>query len=189
MDPASGSTLGGDEVIIRGLGFLHIDRLTFDGVPSPDWAVHGVEEILAITPPGQAGPATVAVDGPGGSSAFAGLFEYVSDVSVDRIEPAQAPTDGGTQFTLLGAGFGRDVTVLIGARTAIDVQVASDGKLSGWFPPNGAAGSLGILRRRVGEGGRPPGCPLPAAAEGAGDPALRRPPARRDPGGRHRSRL
>lgn len=138
MDPPTGSTAGGTEVVIQGLGFLHIDRLTFNGVPSVEWSVRGVDEVLAITPPGVAGPATVAVDGRGGSAAFAGLYTYVSDVGLDAVEPLQAPTAGGTRLTLLGSGFSRDVTVIVGARTAIDVQIVHDGKLTAWFPPNDA---------------------------------------------------
>ena len=136
VEPGWGSTLGGTTVVLRGRGFLHADSLRFGGMPAPDWTVHGTEEIVAVTPPGEAGPADVEVGSVDGHVVLGSAFFYVADVSVDSVEPAEAPVAGGTRFVLRGAGLSRDVVILLGDHAVIAPLVVSDSVAEGVFPAN-----------------------------------------------------
>ena len=67
--PATGSTAGGDTVTITGSAFTGATDVSFGVTSAAAMTVNSDTQITAISPPGTAGPADVAVTTPGGTSA------------------------------------------------------------------------------------------------------------------------
>ncbi len=76
LDPATGSSLGGDTVTITGTGFTGSTAVTFDGTPGTGFTVVGPTEITVVSPAHAAATVDVVVVAPQGDSAPAD-FEYV----------------------------------------------------------------------------------------------------------------
>ncbi|MDH6145985.1 hypothetical protein P3T35_008047, partial [Kitasatospora sp. GP30] len=74
LSPAQGSASGGDDVLIRGSNLTYADAVFFGTAPASFAAVSDTM-VVATSPPGAAGPATVTVHSPGGTSNGA-AFQY-----------------------------------------------------------------------------------------------------------------
>ncbi len=68
VDPDSGPTTGGTEIVISGTNFLAGATVTIGGETCQGIAVNEPDEISCTTPPGNAGPADVSVENPDGQS-------------------------------------------------------------------------------------------------------------------------
>ncbi|MDQ1019066.1 IPT/TIG domain-containing protein [Streptomyces afghaniensis] len=77
INPTSGPTSGGTAVTITGTNLDSTDSVTFDGTPAP-FSVINSTTLSAVTPPGTAGSADVAVTNPAGSDTAVGAFTYVA---------------------------------------------------------------------------------------------------------------
>lgn len=75
--PASGSTLGGTQVIITGSRFASGAAVTFGGQPATDVTVRSATEIAATTPPHPTGAVDIVVTIPGARGSLLGGFSYV----------------------------------------------------------------------------------------------------------------
>jgi glucose/arabinose dehydrogenase len=66
VEPASGSSRGGDSVVVTGGGFAPGVTMSFGGVPAPSVAIldSNGTRLLAVTPPHGAGPVDVVVTNP-----------------------------------------------------------------------------------------------------------------------------
>ncbi|MFI6265859.1 IPT/TIG domain-containing protein [Micromonospora sp. NPDC051006] len=150
LTPEEGPTVGGTTVTITGSGFTGATGVTFAEVAGTGFAVNPAgTTITVVTPPNPAGPATVELVFPAGTS-NAGTFTYraVAVVpSIESLSPDQGSTAGGTVVTVRGSGFVRgQTTVGICGRTIAggEVTVAADaGSLTFRTPPC-AAGRAGF---------------------------------------------
>jgi hypothetical protein len=77
--PGSGSTNGGAVATITGINFAAGASVTFGGVAATDVLVASSTTITAVTPPGNAGAVTVAVQENSASASLANGFTYASN--------------------------------------------------------------------------------------------------------------
>lgn len=75
LSPATAAVNGGTLVTITGTNFAAVTAVTVDGiaVPVADWAIVGANKVVLKAPAKAAGPRTVTVTNPGGTSASATL--------------------------------------------------------------------------------------------------------------------
>jgi len=74
--PNTGSTTGGDAVVITGTNFTGATGVTFGGVAGTAFSVVNATTINVTTPPGTAGAAKVIVQSPNGNGTSTGGFTY-----------------------------------------------------------------------------------------------------------------
>ena len=132
IDPDSGPTTGGQDVVISGSGFVAGSTVDFDGVPATGVVVAADGTTIdAVTPAGTAGPVTVTVTAPDGTTATL-AYTYVAAPAPDApvvadIDPAQGPEAGGTTVTITGTGLEGTTAVTFDGVPATLVTVAPDG--------------------------------------------------------------
>ncbi|MEY3142913.1 MAG: hypothetical protein RLY21_1406, partial [Planctomycetota bacterium] len=143
VTPNSGSTAGGTAIQISGSGFVSPSTVTIGGASSTSVTVVSGELIVALTPTGTAGAATVSVTNAGGSASLPNAFTYVAPPTISAVTPNQGPTAGGTTVIITGSGFFVPATVTIGGVAATSVQVLSSSTLTA-VTPAGAAGSANV---------------------------------------------
>ncbi|MFF9594311.1 IPT/TIG domain-containing protein [Streptomyces sp. NPDC014646] len=115
LNPAQGPAVGGNQVIISGVGLLGATAVRF-GTNSAIYAVVSNSSIRATAPPG-AGQTSVRVTSPTGTSN--GLtYTYVPAPVLNSLVPGQGPTSGGNQVVLTGTGFTSASAVHFGAASA-----------------------------------------------------------------------
>jgi hypothetical protein len=89
ITPVSGSTSGGDTVIITGTGFTGASAVNF-GSATAVFHVDSATQITAVVPAGAAGAVNVTVTTVGGTSAPA-QFTYVAPTPAETPAPAPSP--------------------------------------------------------------------------------------------------
>ncbi|MER6610767.1 IPT/TIG domain-containing protein [Streptomyces sp. NPDC000927] len=131
LNPAQGPAVGGNQVIISGVGLLGATAVRF-GTNSAIYAVVSNSSIRAIAPPG-VGQTSVRVTSPTGTSN--GLtYTYVPAPVLSGLVPGQGPTSGGNQVVLTGTGFTGAGAVRFGAASAV-FTVNSDTQITAIAPP------------------------------------------------------
>lgn len=138
VSPESGPTIGGTSITVSGAGFVGGSTVTVDGVAATDVVLLDSETIVAVVPPGVAGPADVTVANGNGTDTLADGFEYFDPVAVASVDPACGPIDGGTPFTVTGAGFVAGSTVVLGGVSATDVVVVNGSTITALSPAHAA---------------------------------------------------
>lgn len=82
FSPTNGSTLGGTAVVIQGNNLNTATTVSFGGVPASSVEIAARDNpntsIRAVAPPGNAGPAVIAVTTPGGTARADASFTYLS---------------------------------------------------------------------------------------------------------------
>jgi hypothetical protein len=111
VEPASGQTSGGEEVVLLGQGFATGMTARFDGLSAQVIAVDVPAGMARVrTPAHPAGLVDVSISTPAGESALAqGAFYYRPDNAprLVAVRPAFGSTDGGEQVRLIGVGLDR----------------------------------------------------------------------------------
>jgi hypothetical protein len=132
VDPASGPTAGGTQVLVSGTGFLPGAKVQIGGLAS---AVEVISEtqLKALTPAHAAGPEEVVVTTAGGESKDGPAFTYSPPPTVSSINPASGPSEGGTQVVVRGTGFTADTKLEIGAAAGA-LEVISETELKAVTP-------------------------------------------------------
>jgi streptogramin lyase len=105
MSPASGDSVGGDQVTIIGKGFTGATAVDFGGIGASGYTVLNDTHITATTPARSAGTADVTVYNSAGSSTAtsADHFKFVAAVPVvTAVSPRSGATTGGTRVTITG---------------------------------------------------------------------------------------
>jgi hypothetical protein len=102
VSPTSGTTAGGDSVVLTGSGFAGATSVTI-GASQASFSVVSGTEIDLTTPPGGAGPEDLVITGPGGTGS--GTFAYAPVPAITSFSPTSGPVAGGTTVTLTGTGF------------------------------------------------------------------------------------
>jgi hypothetical protein len=159
--PDTGSTQGGEAVIIKGRDFAPDAVVAFNGRPAQEVLVLAPDTIRVIIPASAAGPASVNVRNPGEDlQTLRSGFTYVDQAPrvVDAIRPGQGPVAGGTKVTITGSGFVPGATVSIGGRPARQVDVVSSTRITA-VSPRGGIGPADVAVRN-------PGIPAAILADG-----------------------
>lgn len=144
VTPTRVPTHGGVEVTIRGGGFGEATRASFDGETALRHDVVDSETLRVVTPPNDAGPATLRLTGREESTTVDGAVTYFAPLEVDTVTPAAGPTAGGTRVTVRGDGFESGMTVSFGGEAATVESVASDGTEATLTIPAHAAGLVDL---------------------------------------------
>ncbi|MFB2580481.1 IPT/TIG domain-containing protein [Herbiconiux sp. P15] len=126
ITPQVGPTTGGQTVTITGSGFGPSTTVDFGADPATDIVVSADgTSLTAVTPPGAAGPTTVTVANPGGTSAELD-YTYVAPAAA-TLTPPTGPEYGGTTVTITGTGLDTVTGVDFGGTAATIVSVSPDG--------------------------------------------------------------
>ncbi len=150
--PPSGSSSGGETLVIRGKGFLagppgaKVNRknVTFGANPAIDARVIDDGTIYLSAPPGAVGEADVVVETALGEARCEGCYRYLERVHLDAVEPAEGPLRGGSRLKLRGGGLRDGMIVTFGSRAALDVVRLGDGALEVVLPPGDAVGPVDV---------------------------------------------
>ncbi|MCB9740315.1 MAG: VCBS repeat-containing protein, partial [Deltaproteobacteria bacterium] len=106
ITPASGSTLGDEEVTITGSGFQQGAIVRFADQPAASVTFVDSQKLVVKTPKGTPGPAAVTVENlDGGKHVVGGGFLYIQPPTIANVFPGLGPESGGTVVTIQGAGF------------------------------------------------------------------------------------
>jgi hypothetical protein len=140
--PVSGTTLGGDTVIVQGLYFQLGATVTFGGLAGTNVTVESANYIQVTTPAHAAGAVDVTVTNPDAlSNTETGGFTYFTPgppPTIDQLIPAQGTVHGGTAVTILGSNFQVGASVVFGGTLAPQTTVVSATQLDVITPPNGS---------------------------------------------------
>ncbi|WP_273653256.1 carboxypeptidase regulatory-like domain-containing protein [Cellulomonas fimi] len=99
VDPATGSVLGGTDVVLTGSGFVGTPVVTFGGVPAIDVVVESPTRIRATAPAHPAGPAAVVVTTGQGASDGAAQFAYEQVGTVTALASSAPSVPSGAPVT------------------------------------------------------------------------------------------
>lgn len=163
ITPASGPTAGGTSITITTSGvYFAFDPVVTVGGAQAAITSSTYGSIVAVTPPGIAGPADVIVleDTPQErveKARLAGGFTYTAPtptapaITVTGVSPASGLTTGGQAITITGTGFsgGSSPTVTLGGTAATAVTVVSDTTITATTPAR-AAGAVDVTVSRDG---------------------------------------
>lgn len=143
VSPASGSTAGGDTIVIKGANFVQGTRVLFDGTEATSVVVNAQDTITAIAPAHfAAGPVSVGVSNSAGSSGGSNLYTYVAPPTVTSVSPSQGSTAGGTSVTITGTNLS-DVTSVRFGGTAGGITSKTSTQIVATSPA-GSAGTVDI---------------------------------------------
>jgi hypothetical protein len=147
LDRTTGSTLGGNAVVITGTNFTSASAVTFGSTNASYFNVNSETQITAVSPPGVSGVVDIRVTTPGGTSAivFADRFTYTSAVSIIGISPSTGSTLGGTAVVISGTNFTDASAVVFGSTNATSFTVDSASSITAVAP----AGTAGVVDIRV----------------------------------------
>ncbi len=161
VNPARGSTQGGEAVIIRGTGFVEGTRVAFGGRSATEVTVLNPSTLRVITPVGSAGKTTVNVRKPGEDVfVLEDAFTYARQAprTIATVRPVKGPERGGTAITITGSAFDPQADVLVGGAAARKVKVVSSTRITAVTPP-GTVGPADVAVRN-------PGLPAAILADG-----------------------
>ncbi len=153
VDPALGSTDGGDTVTIHAQGLTWNTIAFIDDVPAPVQNLNvGTQEITVLTPPAT-GPGVVDVLLENADDAFRLRDGFVYDDGTGDalflVSPATAPTTGGSEHLIAGRGLdASDATLQVGGQTVPLVDADATGAY--FEAPAHAAGPVDIALLRGG---------------------------------------
>lgn len=144
--PASGSTEGGNMVIITGTGFTGTTGVTFDGIAATGVTVDSDTQITAITPAHAVGAVDVIVTTDVAPVTGANAYTYVAIPipTISGIAPASGPAAGGTVVIITGADFTGATAVTFGGTAASSFTVDSTTQITATTAAH-AAGAVNVL--------------------------------------------
>jgi len=136
VEPAKGKTVGGEQVVLTGTGFVDGMTVMFGYQWATDVYALSSKKAMAITPAGFPGPVDVQVFNPDGQSiTLENGFLYYNSVTVLSVDPAAGPTTGGVPIMISGTGFSKGGNAIIGDKIAVDVKVLDDSTILAVSPP------------------------------------------------------
>ena len=143
LSKTSGTTLGGDPVVISGSEFGLKDKLGNSAVQVylvttllDNVTCASESEIQIITPPGTLGAKSLQViNADGGSFTMPAAFTYIaSSPAITSVSPDYGSLAGGTTITILGSGFSPDARVKVGDHWAQEVTCIGGTQLTAVTP-------------------------------------------------------
>lgn len=139
VSPNTGSTAGGNPVVITGTGFTGAFQVAFGSVISPSITVNSATQITATAPPQAAGTVYVRVTTPNGTSADVAAAQYTYTTTgtapaITNISPNVGPTAGGTVVEITGTNFTGATAVTFGTTAATSFEVNSSTSITAVAP-------------------------------------------------------
>ncbi len=104
VSPARGPTTGGTPVAVEGDGFLADTVLVIGGRVAAEVHVLSPSSLVAVTPPGSAGPRDVMAVNAMGTATARRAFQYVNLPSLTACDPAVVPVNAATEVLVRGTG-------------------------------------------------------------------------------------
>jgi hypothetical protein len=135
--PASGSSAGGDTIVITGSGFTGATDVGFDTTSASSFTVDSDTQITAISPAGTGIAVDITVTTPAGTSPIstAGVFTYTtSGPLVTGIAPDTGSAGGGDTIVVTGSGFTGATDVGFDFTSASAMTVDSDTQITAISP-------------------------------------------------------
>jgi hypothetical protein len=149
VSPSSGSTAGGETVLITGTNFTDVTNVSFGGIPALAFTVNSATQITATTPASAPGVHDIQVTTVGGTSPItpADQFTYIAAPApaITQITPSSGSTAGGSVVTVVGSNFTGSSSVSFGTVVLdpLEFTVLSDTALVALSPPQ-PAGTVDI---------------------------------------------
>lgn len=139
--PTNGPTAGGTTVTITGNNLGNATSVTF-GAAAGTITANTAGSITVTTPAGTAGPASIVVTTPGGSTD--GLtFTYEGTPTISAVSPTTGTTVGGDTVTITGTNLADTTQVTFGGTTASFGPI-SDTTIAAVTPAH-AAGTVDVV--------------------------------------------
>ncbi len=141
----SGSSTGGDQVVITGSNFTGATVVNFGSVTTTAFIVLSDTSILAYAPAQAAATVHVTVTTYSGTSTTYGSYTYnaVSALAITSLGTSSGSTAGGTLVEINGSGFTNAQEVNFGATSLFDFTVNSDSLITAVAPAN-YAGTIDV---------------------------------------------
>ncbi|WP_432047399.1 Ig-like domain repeat protein [Streptomyces asiaticus] len=98
VSPATGSTAGGEPVVLTGTGLRHVTDVSFGGVPATSFGSISDTLLVVVVPPNVPGPADITVTTSGGGVTVPDGFNYVAPTTTD-VTSAPDPSVVGQPVT------------------------------------------------------------------------------------------
>ncbi|WP_328545751.1 IPT/TIG domain-containing protein [Streptomyces platensis] len=149
VTPNQGPTSGGNTVTLTGTNLTGTTAVTFGATPATSFTVLSPTQITAVVPAGSAGPVTITVTAPGGTSALPSAYFYVSPPVLTGVAPPSGPLSGGNTVTLTGVHLIEATAVRFGTTAASGFTVVSDTQITAVVPV-GAAGLADVTVNTAG---------------------------------------
>jgi len=154
LNPTSGSTAGGNDVIITGANFTGVTGVFFgSALPACGTApcftfTDDAHITVKGIPPGSAGGVSVNVTTPGGTSASL-TYTYVTGPTLTSLTPSSGSTAGGIDVVITGANFTGVTGVFFGSTlpacgTAPCFTFTDDAHITVSGIPPGVAGGVNV---------------------------------------------
>ncbi|WP_438452878.1 Ig-like domain repeat protein [Streptomyces asiaticus] len=161
VSPATGSTAGGEPVVLTGTGLSHVTAVTFGGVPVTSFGSISDTLLVVVTPPNVPGPADITVTTAGGSVTVADGFTYVAPTTTE-VTSAPDPSVVGQSVTFTAAV--ADVPPTAGTPTGTVTFDFGDGSPTVAVSLTGGTATVGHVYTA------PSAAPYAVTAEYGGDP-------------------
>ena len=145
VTPDSGPIAGGTEITVDGQHFLDGASVAVGGATCEVTSINPPDEIICITPAGNAGTVDVTVTNPDDQAGtLTDGFTYLDDPpSVAGIDPDSGPESVPTAVTITGDGFQSGLSVNLGGSNCQNIVVVDSGTIDCDVPP-GTAGTVDI---------------------------------------------
>lgn len=144
LDPNKGPTYGGINVTIFGENF-EPGAIVYIGQNQAEVISVNPTQIRIVLPEGTVGPKDVIVINPDtGLAHLEEGFTYLDYPQITKIEPSEGPMAGGTVVTITGNGFKERAVVLIGGRSASEVQVINSTTIRAKTPSADESGYVDV---------------------------------------------
>jgi hypothetical protein len=143
VTPAEGPVAGGTPITIKGTGFAGDTHVLVGGKTALGVQVLADDTIACITPPGIFGAVPVHVSNERGVGVMKKGYFYTAAPAVTSLAPAAGPTAGGTQSTVSGSGFTKQVEFSVGGSKAAVLEYLSPQQVRIATPP-GQAGKADV---------------------------------------------
>ena len=140
VGPNSGSTTGGDSVILTGTNFTGATAVRFGEKSATGFSVNNATTIRATTPTHAAGAVTVEVTTPGGSAALTNAYTYVLPAPAAGPVGATVAANSSNNPITLNLSGGAATSVAISTAAAHGTATASGTTIS-YTPTAGYSGS------------------------------------------------
>jgi len=144
LSPATGSTAGGDTIVVLGSHFTGATAVHFGTLAASSFTVNADDSLTAVAPPAAA-TVDVTVTTYAGTSAIGSADHYIytnvtgAAPSVTAVSPNTDSTAGGQVVTLTGSGFTGATAVKFNTTAASAFTIISDTTLTATAPAGSAA--------------------------------------------------
>ena len=138
LNPASGTTSGGNSVVITGTNLLAATSVSFGGTAALSYTINSATQITAVAPARAAGAVTLTVTTPGGSATA--TYTYSTTPTISALSVLSGTTSGGTTVTITGTNFIGATAVTFGGTNAASFAVVSATQINAVTPARVAGG-------------------------------------------------